>query len=169
MKNEPLYARYITDTCTGAERVERPDVSTAPRLQPYGYRNFRGSGAEEESRHGFRVIDPVAADVIRRIFQMYSDGWSPKQIAATLNAEGVPGQRGSHWRDTVIRGHIGRWTGILNNLLYIGEVTIIGHRERVYVPGLRIVSDELWRRVKERQDALLGQVLGATFPRGKQR
>lgn len=75
------------------------------------------------------------------------------------------------WRDTAIRGHVSRGTGIPNNESYIGRMV---WNKRNYcknpkterrtarvndasewvladVPEMRIVSDELWQRVKERQ------------------
>ena len=43
-------------------------------------------------------------------------------IARRLNQEGVPGPHGRQWRDTAIRGHVTRGTGILNNELYVGRL-----------------------------------------------
>ena len=154
MKNVPFHARYITESRIGTKQVELPEESMRHKLHSYGYRYSGGGDIKSNFIHGSKGVDPVAASIVERIFQMYADGLSPHQIAATLNAEGVPAPPGSKWRDTVIRGHAIRGTGILNNRLYIGEVTILGHPEPVYVPGLRIVSDELWRQVKERQDVV---------------
>lgn len=50
---------------------------------PYGY--VKG---DDENR--LPVIDEPAASVVRRIFEMRSQGISPRHIANTLNAEGVP-------------------------------------------------------------------------------
>jgi site-specific DNA recombinase len=91
-----------------------------------------------------------------------------------LNRDGVPGPSGRPWRDTTIRGHYTRGLGILNNELYIGR--LVWNRQRFIkdpatgrrrsrrndserlvieeVPGLRIVSDELWAAVKARQKAI---------------
>jgi hypothetical protein len=49
-------------------------------------------------------------------------GRSPKAIARRLNDDGIPGPRGILWRDTAIRGHRQRGTGLLNNELYIGRL-----------------------------------------------
>ena len=164
MKNVPFYARYITGSRIGTKPIDLTDEPKSHTLQPYGYRYSRGSDAEANFLYGFRVVDPVTADVVRHIFQMYAVGLSAKEIAAGLNAQGVPGPRGLQWRDTAIRGHVSSGTGILNNRLYIGEVTIPGHPEPVYIPSLRIVSDELWRQVKERQHAVLVQGQCAPSP-----
>jgi len=169
MKNVPFYARYITESRIGTKPIELTDEPKGHKLQAYGYRYSPGSDADGKLPYECCVVDPVAADIVRQIFQMYAVGSSANEIAASLNAAGVLGPRGLKWLDTSIRGHVTRGTGILNNRLYIGEVAITGHPERHYVPSLRIVSDELWRQVKERQDALLGEVLSTAFPRGKQR
>lgn len=50
---------------------------------PYGY--VKG---DDENR--LPVVDEPAASVVRRIFEMRSQGISPRHIADTLNAEGIP-------------------------------------------------------------------------------
>ena len=56
------------------------------------------------------------------IFRDYAAGQSPRAIARKLNKKGIPGPSGGPWRDTAIRGHFTRGTGILNNELYIGRL-----------------------------------------------
>ena len=65
---------------------------------------------------------PEEAAIVRRIFTEFAAGRSPKAIARGLNDENVPGPRGILWRDTAIRGHRTRGTGILNNELYVGRL-----------------------------------------------
>ena len=123
---------------------------------------------------GARSIDQAEAAVVRRILEEYAAGRSPRKIAMQLNKEGIPGPFGRPWRDTAIRGHITRGTGILNNELYIGR--LVWNRQRFVkdpasgrrrsrrnaaermvveeVSDLRIVSDELWAAVKVRQAAI---------------
>ena len=131
----------------------------------YGYDVVAG-----EERGG-RTINETGAAVVRRIFGAFAAGRSPKGIARQLNDQGITGPRGGLWRDTAIRGHRQRGTGILNNELYIGR--LVRNRLRYVkdsatgrrlsrpnppedwvvddVPDLRIVSDALWQRVKDRQ------------------
>src|SRR3546814_5831059 len=89
---------------------------------------------------------------------------SPRAIARDLNADGIPGPKGSAWRDTGIRGDVRRGTGIINNELYAG-VRVWNHKHYVKDPGkgksvnrlnpetewirnavpdLRIVGEDLW-------------------------
>jgi site-specific DNA recombinase len=56
---------------------------------------------------------------VRRIFAEFAAGRSPKVIARRLSDDGIPGPRGILWRDTAIRGHRQRGTGLLNNEFYL--------------------------------------------------
>lgn len=120
---------------------------------PFGYRYAGACNADGQRNFGFKVVDPMAADVVRRIFRMFAEGMAPTKIAAFLNAEGVAGPRGSIWREAAIRGNRAGGTGILNNSVYIGACKKPGRDDYGYALALRIVSDELWDRVKDRQDA----------------
>ena len=137
----------------------------------YGYRLTQQRDEMGDRIKGLREIDPEKADIVRRIYQLYADGMSPRDIALLLNKEKVTGPRGRKWRDTAIRGHVGRGTGILNNESYIGRMVWNRRQYRknpqtekrtarandasewvlAEVPQMRIVSDELWGRVKDRQ------------------
>ena len=109
--------------------------------------------------------------MVRDIFGAFADGHSPKQIARDLNERGIPGPRGGIWRDTTIRGHHQRASGILRNALYAG--VLVFNRQtfsrnpaddakrvaclndesdwlRVPWPELAIVPVELWDRVQRR-------------------
>ena len=101
---------------------------------------------------------------------MFVAGSSPIAIARVLNAEGIPGPEGKAWRDTTIRGHAERGTGILRNELYIGRLVwnrmtfikdpVTGKRVsrmnpkdrhiRQDVPELRIVEQDLWDQAQHR-------------------
>jgi hypothetical protein len=109
--------------------------------------------------------------IIDRIFRDYERGISPKEIAKRLNREGVPGPNRCPWSPSTIHGHATRGTGILNNELYVGR--LVWNRTRYVkdpdtgkrlarpnppsewittaVPTLRIIDEDLWKRVKERQ------------------
>jgi DNA invertase Pin-like site-specific DNA recombinase len=140
----------------------------------YGYDVVRATDEAGEPVHGERRINEIQAAVVRRIFQEFAAGKSPRAIARGLNAEDIPGPRGRAWRDTAIRGHVTRGTGILNNELYLGR--LVWNRQRYVkdpstgkrlarrnpeckwiieeVPELRIVDDDLWDQVKRRQRAI---------------
>ena len=127
--------------------------------------------AAGEPIRGERRINEAEAEIISRIFREFAQGTSPRAIARRLNDEAVPGPSGRLWTDSTIRGHAGRGTGIVNNELYIDRQ--VWNRQRFMknpetgkrvarinppedrivaeVPELRIVDDELWQAVKDRQ------------------
>ena len=78
------------------------------------------------------LIHDGEASVIRRIFQMYADRLSTRQIAAALNAEGIP-PPGARWRNRkgvarrtwshgAIAGSRAKGLGVLNNEKYVGRL-----------------------------------------------
>ncbi|GAJ29067.1 recombinase family protein [Acidomonas methanolica] len=143
----------------------------------YGYKVIKKLDARGELIRGDREIDPNEANVVRRIFKDFAAGIGPRAIARTLNDESIPGPNGKPWIDTTIRGHVQRGTGIVNNELYIGR--LVWNRLRYLkdpstgkrvsrmnpesewittdVPELRIVDDELWQAVRDRQAKIAAQ------------
>ncbi|KXV61366.1 resolvase, partial [Acetobacter tropicalis] len=137
----------------------------------YGYDVLKLRDAEGERIYGERAINNEQAQIVRRIFQEYADGKSPKAIALTLNAEGLRGPLSGAWGPSTLNGNRERGTGILNNELYIGR--LVWNRLRYLkdpvtkkrvsrlnpeskwaiqdVPELRIIEQDLWEAVKARQ------------------
>ncbi len=140
----------------------------------YGYKVVRRLKNDGELATGEREIHPDEARIIQRIYEEFAAGHSPKSIAQGLNRDHIPGPRGLLWRDTAIRGHRQRGTGILNNELYLGR--LIWNRLRYVkdptsgkrvsrqndpsewitteVPDLQIIDNGLWAQVKVRQEAM---------------
>ena len=136
----------------------------------YGYDVVREVDAGGEPVYGGRSLNEAEAAIVRRIFEAFAGGKSPRTIAHALNAERFPGPAGQPWTDTTIRGHALRRTGILRNELYVGR--LIWNKQRYVkdpstgrrlarinpesewitqdVPELRIVEDGLWERVQAR-------------------
>ena len=137
----------------------------------YGYRAVKRFGEDGEPVRGEREIVPEQAAIIRRIFDEYASGRSPRAIAKDLNKEGVPSPRGGQWNASTINGSKSRGNGILHNRLYAGVMDynrqrfvsnpVTGKRtgrindesERIAVdvPALRIVSQEVWEAVIARR------------------
>ena len=140
----------------------------------FGYDVLQRFNEAGEAVRGDRKINETEAAIVRRIFNDYANGLSPKKIAAKLNEEGIAGPTGKGWGQSTINGNRERGTGILNNELYIGR--LVWNRLRYIkapdtgkrvsrlndesdwiiqgVSELRIVDQELWEKVKERQGAL---------------
>jgi len=81
----------------------------------YGYRM-------DPAEKGRPIIVPEQADVVNRIFEEFDAGRNPREIAAGLNADRIPGPRGPTWMASAIGGWAKRGTGILRNRLYNGEI-----------------------------------------------
>jgi site-specific DNA recombinase len=73
----------------------------------YGYEVVRRLGGDGQPVTGERTINEAEASVVRRIYEDFSKGISPKAIAKQLNKERIPGPRNALWRDTAIRGPSG--------------------------------------------------------------
>ena len=161
-----------------AGQVHRGFAAGGP---PYGYRMSPVYDDSRRDAYGnplrvgakFTIHEPEAA-VVRRIFEMYADGMSPKAIARRLTAERIPPPRGrveDGWPPATIHGVRAKGTGILNNEVYRG-VMLWGRTAKVRHPDtgrriprrrdrnewfrkevseLRIVSEELWNRARARQ------------------
>ena len=91
-----MNALFLKDLANKVRRGQRgrAEASRAAGGLSYGYRVLREIGANGEVERGRREIDPEAARIIRRIFEEYVAGRSPRAIAADLNREGVPSPRG---------------------------------------------------------------------------
>ena len=137
----------------------------------YGYDVVRETDSVGNPVRGKRIINEGEAKIVRSIFQDFARGISPTSIAKSLNFEGIPGPRGNVWGPSTIYGNWRRGTGILNNDLYVGRLVWnrqhfvkdpeTGRRQARLnpeskwiieeVPELRIVPQDLWDAVKERQ------------------
>jgi DNA invertase Pin-like site-specific DNA recombinase len=69
----------------------------------YGYRVVRTMTGTTVST-GEREIEPAEAAVVERIFREFVSGRSPKQIAKSLNQQGVAGPFGGKWSPSTLTG-----------------------------------------------------------------
>ncbi len=118
-----------------AYRTRRGLEGRARKGLPAGGRAY-GYIAARDGVTGQREIHAEQAEIVRRIFQWYADGKSPRWIAAELNSQGVPSpgaswnrtsdrlnaKRQRAWVPAAIHGDTRRGTGILNNRSYAGEL-----------------------------------------------
>ena len=88
----------------------------------YGYRRAIRFDVKGASIAGIFEIDDAAAAVVRRIYEEFANGRSSRNIAARLNADGIPAPRGGAWNASTIRGDPKKYTGIINNPLYAGRL-----------------------------------------------
>ena len=74
----------------------------------YGYDVGPAIQKGKTIERGHRAINMEQALVVRRIFQEYASGLSPRKIAQRLNNDHVPGPGKRAWNDTTIRGQVKR-------------------------------------------------------------
>jgi site-specific DNA recombinase len=138
----------------------------------YGYDVVPGEpGGRGGLRRGFRVVNEKEAEVVRRIYNEYIAGATPREIAKRLNDDRIPPPRGKRWNGSTINGNMLRSNGILLNEMYVGrivwnKVTMAKNPatgRRVIrpnpkdawvvqeVPALAIVSAELFEAAKRRK------------------
>ena len=125
------------------------------------------------------VIDEETAPIVKRIFEMYASGMSPRKISEILNLEGIPSpatyaytQSGQKPKPNVV----GLWTAVtiremLNKIIYIGHMpqlrwTSLSYKNHkrfrkdesewtvVYNNHEPIISQELWDKVQERKKSV---------------
>jgi site-specific DNA recombinase len=148
----------------------------------FGYDVVQKFTADGTPARGDRTINQFQAQIVHRIYKDYAAGISPRAIAHRLNAEDIPGPRGNPWGTSTIHGNWRRGTGILNNELYIGR--LVWNRQRFIkdpdtgkrqarlnpeqgwvvedVPHLKIINQDLWGQVKDRQQATRERVITKT-------
>lgn len=165
--------------------TQRHKMGKNPGGVAYGYETKIELDGNGERIRGLLQIVPAEAATVVRIFEEFAAGVSERQIAWGLNADGIPpprsgkrkstGFKAPAWGPNTLTGNAARGTGILNNMLYIGQRPFLkqtyrknpdtGRRraftntdekraELVEVPQMRILSDTLWKSVKERQERL---------------
>ena len=142
----------VTDTSKKVKSVIRRRQEDGKWIcaAPYGY--------IINKKQQFEVV-PVEADIVRRIYRMYIDGWGYKKIANTLTDEGIPTPRMAERERKIAEGEEYRrsvksaWSiatvqGILDNDFYIGTLRQ-GKYTRAKINGRDILRDEVEQIVIE--------------------
>ena len=170
MKNifNTQYARDISDKVRSAIQTKQQRGEFVGAFASYGYQ-------KDPNRRGHLRIDPPAAQVVRRIFDLFEEGVGKVRIAKRLNEEHIPspseykrilGERYTNGRRLQNTTY---WTyatihRILQNRMYLGSMeqgrsvrpTIHGkakkrqQNEWIVVEGTHeaIISQEQWDRVQ---------------------
>jgi DNA invertase Pin-like site-specific DNA recombinase len=170
-----MNALYISDTADKVKRsqAERARQGLFSAGVAYGYRVKTDAVDEKGKRlYGVREIHHEEARIVRRIFDLYIEGWGSKKIASLLNAEGVPSPSGGYWTSGAILGTKSREVRILSNQTYIGKLVYNKTRRKKHpitgklsfcprpeneritsdVPNLRIISDDRWQQALARRN-----------------
>lgn len=125
------------------------------------------------------VIDEETAPIVKRIFEMYASGMSPRKISEILNLEGIPSPATYAYTQSGQKpkpNAVGLWTAVtiremLNKIIYIGHMpqlrwTSLSYKNHkrfrkdesewtvVYNNHEPIISQELWDKVQERKKSV---------------
>ena len=169
MFNEHLLRDLKKKTLRGQLGQKQRGFSCGERT--YGYRsvpvgelvkNKQGQLRPEGYRH---EINPEQAPVVFRVFRMYADGTSVRGIVSTLNEEMVPGNGArSNWAANTVgrmldnEKYTGRWTWNKHGTrrdLRTGRRRKFAKPESEWIVSddeqLRIIPDDLWRKVRVRR------------------
>jgi site-specific DNA recombinase len=143
----------------------------------YGYDNVDVPSPEDNGTRlrVVRQINEEQAAIVRRLFELYASSVGMVKIAHRLNQEGVKPPRGRGWAPSGIREKLHRelYRGavVWNRSQKVVRAGTKKQRKRdesewirVEAPDLRVVSKDLWQRVKVTLDAR-----AAAFPRGSDR
>ena len=142
----------VTDTSRKVKSVIRRRQEDGKWIcaAPYGY--------IVNKKQQFEVV-PVEAEIVRRIYRLYIDGWGYKKIANSLTDEGIPTPRMAERERKITEGEDYRrsvksaWSiatvqGILDNDFYIGTLRQ-GKYTRAKINGRDILRDEVEQIVIE--------------------
>ena len=125
------------------------------------------------------IIDEETAPIVRRIFEMYASGLSPRKICEVLNGEGIPTPAMYAYAKMDQKPKqkvMGFWTPVtvremLNKIIYLGHLpqlcwTSVSYKNHkryrtdesdwqiVYNNHEPIISQELWDKVQERKKSV---------------
>ena len=162
MKNifNTQYARDISDKVRSAIHTKQQRGEFVGAFPSYGYQKDPGN-------RNRLIVDPAAAQVVRRIFDLFELGWGKIRIAKQLNSEGIPSPS-EYKRILGERYHNGRkmdqttyWTyatihRILQNQMYAGHMEQ-GRNYRPTMHGKAVQLDRSdWTVVPDTHEAIIG-------------
>ena len=153
---------YLDDLSINIKRSlknKREDGLFMGSFAPYGY---------ERSEDGHKlVIDPIAAEVVRKIFEMYANGYGYHKICEYLNENNIPPrsvykkQKGSKYVCSSCDLNTVRWNPdtiaqMLRNEAYIGNLvqgkkTSLGYK----VHKFKKVPEKDWCRIENTHEPII--------------
>jgi site-specific DNA recombinase len=165
-----MNALFLKDLAEKTKRGQRGrvELGRVPGGKSYGYNLVHNLLDNGEVDRGQRTVNEEEASVVRRIFNEYVNGNSPRKIASELNKDNIPSPRSGYWNASTINGNQKRRNGILNNELYLGRIIYnrqsfvkdpdTGKRRSrpnpenlwiiTHVPDLQIIDQDTWNKAQ---------------------
>lgn len=152
------YSRDISKKVHAAMKTKQKAGEFIGAFASYGYRK---SSADKNRL----VIDEYAAEVVRRIYQMYISGTGKNSIAVALNREGVvcPSEykklngenyKNSHRLDSTTYWTYSTVNRLLQNEMYIGNM-VQGRKTQRMRSKQRFIEKEDWMVVENTHEAII--------------
>ena len=154
---------YLEDLSTNVRSVldhKRKEGLFIGSFARYGY-------CKDPNAKGKLIIDPEAADVVRRIFSMALNGIGAHKIARILNDEKIPSPtaykqlHGIHYRSALKNTNAALWSSptvyqILHDQLYIGNMVQGKHKKISYKSEKTIwLPKSQWIVVENTHEAII--------------
>ncbi|QIB69752.1 recombinase family protein [Aminipila butyrica] len=156
------YCEDISENIKVIFDKKRRDGHYIGGLGPYGL-------MKDPEQKGKLIIDPEAAVIVKRIFQLYLDGYGTYKIAKLFNDEGIPNPtkykvlHGFKWKKDTQAAQAGLWNAvtvrrILKNEMYLG-IMVQGVHKKVSYKSKKCVPmpKEDWFMVEGTHDAIIDQ------------
>lgn len=156
------YCRNLSANVRAAFDVKRSSGLFIGSFACYGYQ-------KDPENHNHLIIDPEAANVVKRIFQLYLSGVGTQGICKILNAEGIPCPseykrlKGYNYRNTKKLQKTVYWTFstvayILRNEIYCGHL-VQGKTQMVAynIRKARYKEPSEWVRIENTHKAIINQ------------
>ncbi len=152
------YARDISRKIHGTFRARQTAGDFMGAFACYGYVK------SAKDKHKLE-IDPEAAAIVKRIYEMYLEGAGQSRIVSILNTEGIPcpseyrRQHGSNYINTNMKRAEAYWVTstvniILKNRIYVGDMVQGTTRREMHSKPIKLDQDE-WIIVKNTHPAII--------------
>ena len=164
---------YLEDLSTNVRSVldhKRKEGLFIGSFARYGY-------CKDPNAKGKLIIDPEAAEVVRRIFSMALNGIGAHKIARILNDEKIPSPtaykqlHGIHYRSALKNTNAALWSSptvyqILHDQLYIGNMVQGKHKKISYKSEKTIwMPKSQWIVVENTHEAIIEREMFETVQR----
>ena len=163
-----LYARQASEKTKAAHRARAKNGMFLGSRAPYGYQK------DPNDRHHL-IVDPEAAEVVKEIFRMFSDGIGYVRMTKILRERNILNpqayfnqnnpdyyKHSDYWRKP-FDWHATSVRAILNNPVYLGKLTFGKTKTKGFFDKRRVPTEESdWIVVEHTHEPLVSQELWDT-------